>query len=403
MKRALFVFGLFAFGLLCAAPMLCGCLGPVSLEEYGYVISVGVDTMDEGYYFTFALQRELSEPGTESEGGAELLACRAASFDGAVKELESRSPVKLNFSRLNFFVLSRSAAEGGAVKELLSLSFDSLKIRSSAAVVVAECGASKFIGGLSSNNDPNVKKLQSAVMLDMERSGMVRILSVSRLMEAAAGGAFDYCAPLGEYDPEVITDMEQKSSESEGKDPLREAGIGAPVGGLKSRVEGTALFSGLRMTGELTREQTMYLNMVCGDFKNGTVTLPCGGESVTLMLRMKRVRRGIKPGEGVLRAYAEIELEAGVHTAPKGFPEEELDEWLAHEAPALLREKAEETFLICRGAGSDAMLFGVDAEKQMLFPCESFAGSWREAYRGLEAEFRFILVNTDKTSGGGAL
>ena len=381
-----------------------GCLDPVSLDEYGYVVTVGADRGEEKKYFiTFALQRGLSEPGTEAEGGAQLLTCEGDSLDEAVKETESRMSCTLNFSRTNFFVFSRELAEAGDIEELLSISFDSMKIRPFAAVVVSDCEAYRFIGGMSANNDANVNKLQSGLFLDARRAGLSQVMSVSLLIEAAQGGAFDYSAALGDEDGEIITDTAQKTSQNEGEDPLKDIRPGDKAGGLKAYVKGAALFSGWRMTGELTREESVYLDMVCGSFTEGTVTLPLGEEAVTLMVKLTKVKREVFFENGKPKASVIIRLEAGVHEAPRELSESEFDEWLRDTAPGLLEAACEEVFIKCREAKSDAMRFGKDAVKRFSSYEEWLEFDWKRAYEGMEAAFTFELVNTDKTAGGGML
>ena len=243
--------------------------------------------------------------------------------------LENRAPFTLNFSRTGYFVFGIGKALNGGLEELLSLSFDSLKIRTSAIVIVTECEAYDFIGGIASNNDANVNKLLSSLIQDRQKTGSVFFMSVGRLFESVDTGLFDYCAALADVDSSVVTDAAQKTKEAEGEDPLEDAEGGENAGGLKSFVCGTALFSGLKMTGSLTPEQTAYLNMVCGEYSNGTVTLPCiSGNTcegnVTLMLKAKGVNRRMTIEGGKVHAEVVIRLETGVHEAPRELSEEEL-------------------------------------------------------------------------------
>ena len=331
------------------------------------------------------------------------MTCEGDSLDEAVKEAESRMSCTLNFSRTNFFIFSREVAEAGDIEELLSISFDSMKIRPFAAVVVSDCEAYRFIGGMSANNDANVNKLQSGLFLDARRAGSSQVMSVSLLMEAAGGGAFDYSAALGDEDGDIITDTAQKTSQNEGEDPLEDISAGEKAGGLKAFVKGTALFSGWRMTGELTREESIYLDMVCGSFTEGTVDLPLGEGSVTLMVKLTKVKREVRFENGRPKADVFIRLEAGVHEAPRELSEAMFDEWLRDTAPGLLEAACESVFIKCRDAKSDAMRFGTDAVKRFSSYEQWLRYDWKRAYEGTEASFTFVLVNTDKTAGGGML
>ncbi len=377
---------------------LAGCLSPVELDANGYVVLIGADRgVNKKYYFTLALQRELAEQNTESEGGAIALACEGDSIFEAVNELEGNVPYTLNFSRTNFIVISRELAEEGALRELVTTSFDSLRVRTSAVVLVTDGEVSEFVGGMYANNDANISKLQSALMLDEEKTGMVSVMSVSRLLEANAEGRFDYCTALGSYDDGIITDMEQKKTESEGKNPLGYVEKGDRVGGLKSLVSGTALFSGWSMTGELTREETVFLNMAVGDFKSGVITLEYrDGSTVSVLLSMGSVKREVDFGAEGVKAKLRVRLYAAAHLADEDISPRDMDEWLTGDLARFLEGRLYEVFEKCRSAGSDAMRLGTELSKRFGSAEELEKFGWREAYRGMSAEFIVETVNVDK-------
>lgn len=385
------------------ASLLTGCLKPVSLDEYGYVVSVGIDRGAEGgYYYVFALQRALSEQNVDSEGGAIILACEGANVFEAINEIEGNIPYSLNFSRVNFIIVSRDTAEEGVLRSFVSTSFDSLRIRTSAVVIVSDSTAKEFIGGMYANNDANIAKLQSALMLDREKTGMVTFMSVSRLIEACSEGCFDFSSALGRFDKDVVTDTEQKKSESEGKDPLEDVSTGDRVGGLKSYIEGAAVFSEWRMTGTLTREETMFMNMVTGEFENGVITLEYdgGGEAdgtpFSVLLTLKRKRMEIT---GETAASVTVELDAAVHMKDERITAEEADAWLTGSLPGKLEAKLLSAFLKLRGFGSDAMRFGTEFVKKCRTESAWKEFRWKERYKDFMPEFHAVLTNTDKYLG----
>lgn len=385
MKRRLaFVLGL----MIAALTALPGCLSPISPEAYGYVISVGADRgVNKRYCFTFQLQRELSEPSSDKEGGAEILSLEGDTIEDAVTGLEGNLPFALSFSRTNLFVFSRETAEAGDIEELLSISFDRLKIRRSAVLAVSEGTALEFIGGLSAGNDPNIRKLREAVMLDMEKTGMISIMSAARLFEAVETGVFDHTAVLGRYDPEVMTDPEQKKNENEGKDPVESASPGDRIGGIKTIMTGTALFSGWRMTGTLTREETLYLNIARGELKNGTLSLRAGNGFVSLTLKIRSIKRNIDIGDGDITARVAVALDASVISKPPGMTERELESFVAGDVPRAIVRMLDSVFEKCLAADSDAMRFGTDAVK--LFGTKEAwrEFDWKSRYPGMTAEF----------------
>jgi hypothetical protein len=353
MKKAF----LFLLALALLAGSLSGCLAPVSLDALGYVVTVGIDRAPGGgFYFTLALQREMAEQNLESEGGASILADTGADLFEAIERIEGSVPYSLNFSRTNFIIMSRELAGEGGLSELLHTDLDSLKVRASAIVMISEESAFGFIGGMYANNDANINKLQTALLLDRMKTGMVSVVSLAELYEAAAEGRFDIAPALGARDDDIITDMAQKRSEAEGEDPLKDVSAGDRVGGLCAYVSGTALFSGLCMTGELSREETLFLNMASGGLGRGQLTFPTEDGPISVSVRLKSSKTSaFFAADGRIGFTVKIELEYGVMRGEGGEAAEKL--------AAYIEKKLYEVSEKCRAAGSDAMKLGVSASK----------------------------------------
>lgn len=377
---------------------LAACLGPVSLDEYGYVISIGVDEGKTGkHYFVFALQRELAEADTQNEGGAVILAEEADDFDEAVTAVEARVPYALSFSRVGFFVFSRKAAENGSLKLMRELSFDSLKVRTSAAVMISDGPVIDFMGGLAANNDVNVSKIQTAVMQDSRRTGRVTVMSAALLFESLETGAFGFCAPMGMTDPDLITSMNEKKTEAEGEDPLASAGENSRIGGLKTRLSGTALFSGLTMTGVLDREQTMYLNLANGEFETGTVTVDAQKGEFTLVITLLSEKRCVDRSDPC-RVSIELRVSAAVHSAPSGADSQAVGQVITGELPGHIEQRLREVWETANNAGCDAMRIGLTIQRGMKGQsCQEPEGLASLALSCVP-EFRVTAVNADASA-----
>ncbi|MBQ1817079.1 MAG: hypothetical protein II124_00440 [Clostridia bacterium] len=378
---------------------LAACLGPVSIDEYGYVISIGIDEgKTKKHYFVFALQRELTEADAQNEGGAVILAEEADGFDEAVAAIEARVPYALSFSRVGFFVFSGKAAQNGALSLLRELSFDSLKVRASAAVMISEGTVVDFLGGLSANNDANVSKIQTAVMLDSRMTGRVTVMSAARLFESMDAGSYGFCAPIGTTDPDIVTSMSEKKTEAEGEDPLEQAEPNARIGGLKTYLSGTALFSGLVMTGVLDREQTMYLNLANGEFKTGTVSLDTPDGEYTFVITLLSAKRRVKREEDSAVGI-ELRLAAAVHSAPGPESPDTLDKVMTELLPSELEKRLSEVASLAHEAGCDAMRMGLTLLRGMHGTAPVPPNELRALALSVTPEFRLTVVNAESADG----
>lgn len=384
----------------------CGCLKPVSLEDYGYVISVGLDRgSSKKYYITLMLQRESSgQSSADSEGGVIALAAEGDDIFDAVNTIESNLPYMLNFSRTAFLLFGKEAAENGMLYDFLETPLDLLRIRASAVVVISESTASEFIGGLAANNNANITKLQTSILLDREKTGMVSIMSVSRMYEAGTEGRFDFCCALGAYDENIITDMEQKKTEAEGGDPIAEVSIGDRVGGLKSYISGSALFDGWIMRGTLDKQETMLLNIAVGEFSTVTFAEETdNGASATVVLQKgtSDIRFVGFDESGAPCFTVDIDLVAGVHQTDPGMNADETASWLSEKVGSAMERRLEALLEKCREASCDAMRFGTVISKTFPSTAEWEAFDWKSRYPQMKAEFRVTLHAVDKYSAEG--
>ena len=106
--------------------LLGGCLGPVSLDEYKYVSSIGVDKgQTETYAFTFLLQSEASDSSSQSAAGkAILVGAEGEDIFHAITTVHMGVPYQLNFERLNTIVFAKDVSQEGALSSMSRVSLN---------------------------------------------------------------------------------------------------------------------------------------------------------------------------------------------------------------------------------------------------------------------------------------
>lgn len=375
---------------------LTACLRPISVDSCGYVVAIGVDEgTQKPYEITLELQRESSGDSSEGSGGSIILSCEARDIFEAVSELAAGTAYDLNFTRTHLFIFGKALAEKGLIAEVLNMSFDVLRIRQSALMLIACCPVRDYIGGLAANNTANIAKMQDSLISNVERTGETAALNVSLFFEAVDGGRFDAVMPLGFYDERIITDTKQRDSATKGENPIADAEKGARIGGMQGLTKGCALFDGAKLCGELSGEETKLLNLVRGDYRRGTLAYPLeNGETASLLVVLNKKRTEVETSGENPRARVVLSLNITVeHDPSRGIGEswhsggrQRLEEYLEGE---LLK-----VFEKCRGLDSDAMGFGRYASMNFRSAEVWEAYRWKRAYSALEAEFE-ITLNLD--------
>ena len=201
--------------MIAVCMLFTSCLHPISIDNCGYVVVIGVDEgAEERYEITFELQRESSGEAQENNGGAIILSVEVKDIFDAVNIISRGIEYDLNFTRTHALIFSEKIARNGEIGDFMDFSFDVLRIRRSALMIVTECGVREYIGGLAANNDANIAKLQDDLISDMEMTGELAAINIAHFLEACEEGRFDAVMPVGHYDGEIITDTKQHDSAS---------------------------------------------------------------------------------------------------------------------------------------------------------------------------------------------
>ncbi|MBR3298502.1 MAG: hypothetical protein IKI64_04790 [Clostridia bacterium] len=311
--------------------------------------------------------------------------------------LAANAAYDLNFTRTHLFIIGEALAREGRLGEVLNLSYDVLRIRKSALMVIARCPVRDYIGGLASNNTANVAKMQDALISNVETTGETAAINLSLFFEAVEDGRFDPVMPIGYYDESIITDMKQRDSAKKGENPIADAKKGGRIGGMQGITKGCALFDGETMCAELDEAETRFMNLVRGDYRRGTFAYPLeNGKTASLLVFPNKREITVELGGEKPRALVKLRLSITVERDPGASI---VSLWEAGERERLasyLSGELESVFIKCRQAGSDAMGFGRYASMRF-FSTEAWeAYGWKKEYPRLEVRFEVELALDDE-------
>ena len=363
--------------ILLALLPFAGCVHSKSLDEYAYVLNIGVEpgtTMP--YLVTFLV----SVPG----GGTEemkvtntVLSAEARTFSEATETLNAAYPGRLSFSRASLLVLHEDLARTGAQTPFLDFSFGKPDLWQNLRVAVAKGSIREVFEGVISDADPSLRKIKTAVGELSRRSGLTADVGYGAYLEAVQDDRFDAMLAYAGVNEWTLSP------------DLVGGGAYPYVGGsllvnssLKTSTVGTAVFDGDRMVGILNGQHTMSVLMVTDAFRRGEriFALPDGRPLVVTLYRVRRPRIRLSGDMAQVKLFLEADV---------GEPQSvQMD---SESFKALLRETLESdlsaVFMALQGVGSDAMGFGRFAAKEFRDAAAWEAYDWKAAYRTLRVAF----------------
>ncbi len=374
---------------LCALLALtgAGCLKGTEIDKLGYVMALGLDRGKElPYSVTMLILDTNTEADDQQSGGFNAVRAESHGLYEAICTLEGSLPYRLDLSRVMMLVLSAEvAAEEGEAETLLRVPLTDLHIRYNANVFISLGDAYDALSGLENEIMPNLSKIMTNFVTYAQTTGHTPVANLMQMREAIQSKAFDAAAPL--------------CGTAKGEDATRKLPVPSIVeeggylggqlqteGGMDTSAAGAAVFSGARLACVLDGQHTQALLMAQGEFREGWMRFTMDGENVSLMLKRAgepEVRLWLTP---TVRAEVVVPLTAILESGPQDAAEKVFDA-----AAALLTERADRTFRVCRAVGADAFGFGKRAIKQFRTEAAWTAYDWAGAYAGMEAGFVFTV------------
>ena len=177
----------FAFLLALCLCLSAGCLGGVPLDQYCYVLDLGVERGDVmPYRFVFLLNEDTATGGEEGDGKGQvsMVSTEEKSLFAAIDALSGALPAQLSFERTTLLAFSRELAEAGEIGAITDGALSRLMIRQNVRVMVMEGDMGETFQGLVSQGDPSMTRLKANVRLFEENYGYVEDWGLNGMREA---------------------------------------------------------------------------------------------------------------------------------------------------------------------------------------------------------------------------
>ena len=359
---------------------LCGCMQSKNIDEYAYVLNVGVE---KGTTMPYLVTLLVSVPGgtEDTKVTNTVISAEARTFSEAYETLNAAYPSRLSFSRASLLAIGEDLAADGEQTAFLDFAFGKPDLWPNLRVVVAKPPIRDVFEGWLTEADPSLRKIKTAVGDLSNESGMTADLGYTEYREAIVDKRFDALlayAGVNEYG--LRTDLVGgEAYPYVGGSLLTESA-------LKTTTVGSAAFDGDRMVGVLDGRHTMETLMVTGAFRKGELhfTLPDGTPLRVGLYRLHAPKIHLKGSKTTVALFLEADVlspeTAADRTELRQFIKEQLETELSALCSALQR------------ANCDAMGFGRFRAKQFKSVSAWEACDWKAEYRALDVAFSVTVM-----------
>ena len=387
LRRCCLLFSL----LLCCLFLLTACGGGQEIETCLFVLSMGIDPAPDGSLTVtvkaLSGSQEAPESGhggntagedastaEQSEPGYITLSATAASSLRAMSLLSATTPRTLNLSQLREVVINQTLAESGATLTVLREIYAIFRANGGAVIVVTPDNAGDFVRSQRASLGVRLSQHLDLLFDHFAELGTIppdtTLSSVISAMESSVCDAMAVYAAANDFENTLVLAGDEDLGRLPGHLPRT-----AP---FTDEYLGTALFSGPRMTGTLTGEETSILNLITGStFSQMTII---GGAQYKVNAR-PRVKRSISREDGALEVSVSISF---THIAG------DIDQ-TSQELAAELERAAVQLISRLQAAESDAACYGHFAVRRFPDIASWKAYNWAAAYQSAPVRARVTV------------
>lgn len=392
-----------------------GCLNGKSVEEYGFVLAIGIDRGEQlKYKVTYLMQSSIESGESSRAGELILISGEGDNMLGCLRVAESGAPYEFDFARMNFIAVSKDVAEEGLLEDFFSFSLNELKFRSSASMVVTTESAGDFFEGLRYAEELNYSKLVFSLIDYRDSIGLTSSLSLAQFLALANNSRGDPIIPLGSVDDSIINAEQTNSSGGQGqnqnqsqnqsqdeqsKNSEKDTTSGQErTGGLKSYVSGAALFDGFKMVGVISPEENQLKNLCDGALERASFIFSRedGASSTIRIENSKGTDVDITIGDSPrvvfnIVASGRLEQESDLLTIHEKNPDENMIHDIEDGIERYLEQSLLELFYNCREINCDIFHIGQHAALKFSSVAEWEAYDFQSRLNEFEAEFHVEL------------
>ncbi len=347
---------------------ITGCNGAREIDDFAYVVSVGIDPgPDNQNIITYQIATGQGQGGKDPGSGESstflvtIVAPSLAEARNLLNSVVARTP---NLSHTKAVIIGEDLARKG-IGDIFGPLLRFREFRGSMFITVSRGSAQEFM----QKNKPTMEKLPSrwleTSLTSRQDTGYFLSSNLHQFytrLKATSGAP--YATYMGINPLNLQPKPADKKEDGEKSVAYYPAGLGRE-GGDPAEVIGTAVFVADKMVGALNNEETRAVSILSGDFVRGFITVtdplaPQHGVNVQLRLGQKPE---IKPAwqDGRLVFTVNLLLEGETTSIPSGinYENREYGQLLEQHISNILTSQMEKMLAHTQELGADVVGFGL--------------------------------------------
>lgn len=260
--------------LCCFAFLLSGCDEGHTVDQFSYIIAIGLDKGDS-HKIKLSLQFPIAN-GSESSGGSSQSAnsvvhsVECSSIEEGINLMNNYVGKPINLAHCKVIVFSEEIAAEGLSPHIYTLT-NSIQMRPISNIIVSRCPASDYIENAKSPLEELSARYYESIFTSTEQTGYIVTASLSDFFYSLNDTTKQPIAVLGDVNYIHSDNTENASSSESNKYKAGQTPINSDNSIENS---GLAVFKEDKLVGELDNIQTMCFSMVTNILNQAIITIP---------------------------------------------------------------------------------------------------------------------------------
>ncbi|MBE7037450.1 MAG: Ger(x)C family spore germination protein [Ruminococcaceae bacterium] len=270
--------------------ILSGCYDRKEIDDYAYVIAIGVDKAEGGKYkFTASVANPnvIGEAKEKAEGALSNITVEATDFFSATEIINYNLSKKINLSHTNLIIFSKSIAQKG-LKTFTDSFVRELKIRPATLVAISE-DATSYLENLKPILEINPEKYFKEIF-DEDNANFLESATLSEFFYATNADERNIVLPV----VNVVDDKNEKKDDAEDK-TYNENDVELtklPIkSGNKSMITGIAFFADDKLISTGTYAEDVFHSFISKKTGKISYTVNVSEKNDNLVVSMTEFKR----------------------------------------------------------------------------------------------------------------
>lgn len=304
--------------LILSSFSLYGCYSNTSIENYAYVVALGIDKGDTDLLkltMQFATPSAISQQGSSQSESTSITSVECSSIDSGIAIINSHSTKQVNLSHCQVIIFSETICTDG-IDNYIDTLMNDIEIRPDSNIVISRCDASTFINQIKPALTNLTSKYYEVLFNSEDYTGYTTTTPIWKVSLSSHDKMIQPIAVLAGIDTQGATAKSNQISSLIENQTHYKADELPITDNNKTDILGLAVFDGNKLVGELSAFETICYLIITNNLKSCTISIPSPFseyESIDLILKINNSTKStVKLVNNTPFITCNIELRAGI-------------------------------------------------------------------------------------------